>query len=226
MPLPSGLKQLLALKNKTVLLLRYKTKNNMFNIFKINVNNGINQPISPSINFFNFSYKKDKEIIESKLEPSDEIICLKPKWSDLKTTLCSQDIGMINKINSDINVYLFIQKQPENSAWNLVMPVVHERETNRIYQYTLGYFALQGSGGGLNSTKFLIETSKTLTNKSIKVGIIPKVLDNELINGFQYADSGITLNHLIEQSTDLMNYRKGVFEWIYRTLNDILEKNN
>lgn len=45
-----------------------------------------------------------------------------------------------------------------------------------------------------------------------------------LLHNFEFLDSQITLNDLIENSIDLVNYREGRFEWIYKNHVEITTK--
>lgn len=192
-------------------------------MFKITFNHGINTTFL-SINFLSLSIKKQQNANENKSEIKDNLIdnnLPKIKFLDNKTTLGGWEIDKVKEIDSNVNVYLFIQKYKAESAWNLVAPIIHEKDKNKIYQYGLGYFALEGSGGGLHNTRCLIYELVKLREKGIKVNIIPKVIDNEVISGFQYFDSGINLEYLLEKSIDLINYRKGSFLNIYKQINEI-----
>jgi hypothetical protein len=146
------------------------------------------------------------------------------KYLDYKTTLGGWNINLIDNIEDDIIAYLFIQKEPESSAWNLIAPILLEKSTGKINQYGLGYFALQGCGGGLSNTSSIMYHLKKHKEKGYKASVVPKVVDNQLLNSFQYADSGTTLTDLLESSTDLINYRKDKFEWIYMKYSQLTMK--
>lgn len=197
----------------------------MINI-NLNLGTGMDTTLFP-FNLINVFINTNKNIIKEELENSNTPINInppKPQLRDSKTTLSGWDIEKLNEINSDINAYLFIEKEKDRSAWNLIGPVIHEKSTHKIYQYGLGYFALEGYGGGLHNTKDMIHLLKKLSQKGIRINIIPKVIANELIHGFEYVDSGVTLNDLIEKSIDLMNYKKGSFKWIYNKYNEIINE--
>ena len=198
-------------------------------MIKINFNfkNGVDTTLF-SFNLINVSIKTSKNVDASELDRLKiplNIEPTEPQLIDCKTTLGGWEIERINEISSDINAYLFIEKDKDGSAWNLVAPVIQEKDTNRIYQYRLGYFALEGCGGGLHNMKVMIYRLKKLGQQGLRVNIIPKVIANDLIHGFEYVDSGLTLCDLIEKSVDLVNYRKGSFEWIYKQYNEIINEN-
>lgn len=179
-----------------------------FNLFNISINRNVNNK--------KFDKEDEHKHFEIK-EPSG--------FKDHKTTLCGRDIDLIKKINDHIIVYLFIQKEKDSSAWNLVAPVIMEKSTGKISQYGLGYFALEGRGGGLKNTDMIMYYLKKHSEKGFKVSILPKVVDNKLLSDFEYIDSGIKLIDLIENSIDLINYRKDSFEWIYKQYMDLVVEN-
>src|SRR5690606_7222639 len=124
----------------------------------------------------------------------------------------------------DLIVYLFIQKERKFSTWNLVAPIILEKSTGKINQYGLGYFALQGTGGGLSNTSSILFLLKNHKNKGFKVSILPKIVDSELLGNYEYVDSGVKLSDLIENSFDLISYRKEPFDWIYKRYIELLQK--
>ncbi|MBL7841096.1 MAG: hypothetical protein JNJ75_13215 [Cyclobacteriaceae bacterium] len=181
-----------------------------------------------SINLFNFS--NDKRKINNNQEDgknedkTKEISNDNRVYKDYKTTLGRWGIVQLNDITEDVNAYLFIEKEKDSSAWNLVAPTIHEKSTGRIYQYGLGYFSLEGCGGGLNNTIELINKLKELRRRGIKVNIVPKVVDNDRLAAFQYVDSGVTIDQIISNSIDLVNYDKGEFTHIKKTFEKILNE--
>jgi len=181
----------------------------------INLNyNGIkNTLISFSLLNINIGKKvENKKVVENKISENN-IILHNPK--DYKTTLGGTKINLIDKMIGNLSVYLFIEKEKENNFWNMVVPVIIEKNTNKMYQYKNGCFALEGSGGGLSNTSSIIRYLKLHTEKGYNVSIAPKVIENELLNNFNFIDSQVNLDTLIEKSTDLILYRKNEFEWIY-----------
>jgi hypothetical protein len=196
------------------------------NINLVNVNAGIDASLV-NVNLVNATIsKKDNEKYSSPSISNDDGDTKKPKHVDYKTTLGSWGINEIDKITDDVNTYFFIQKNKESSSWNLVAPIVFEKSTKRIIQYGLGYFALEGFGGGLNNTKQLISKLMSIRSKGIKVNFIPRVIDNELIRAFQYVDSNVTLDNLIDRSTDLLSYDKREFIYIRKTYDEIMKDYN
>lgn len=185
--------------------------------------------ITNSFTLFNgvsISLNKGKE----KEEPTNTVLVenAKPsekKLNDRKSLLGGWQTYEVNQLSCDLNAYLFVQKQTQSySAWNLVVPIIHERETNRIFQFGIGYFALEGCGGGLGNTDTLIGRLIRLSEKGIKVNLIPRVIDAELLDKFEYLDSGLKLSDLIENSIDLINYKDGKFKWIYKNYIEIVKK--
>ncbi|MCC9074377.1 hypothetical protein LNQ49_22545 [Flavobacterium sp. F-65] len=59
---------------------------------------------------------------------------------------------------------------------------------------------------------------------AFNVFIASKIVDNALLTGFEYADSGIKLSDLLEESIDLHNYRKDSFVWIYKQYQELIIK--
>jgi len=171
----------------------------------------------------NFDKSKNNIQLENNLNLEPEIEEFVKMERDYKTTLSGSSLELIQSFNEDVIIYLFIQKETESGAWNLVAPIVKGVKTNKIFQFGLGYFALQGSGGGLNNTDSLFYYSKKLKEKGYNIDIIPKVISNELISDFEYWDTELTLNDLDEKSLHLYNYSKGKFNSIiceYNRLND------
>ena len=190
--------------------------------------NGIKNTIA-SFNLFSISINRGKNEGEIQLEEKEgkelHVANKIPEFMDNKTTLGGWNINLVNKISDDIIVYFFIQKEKSYSSWNLVAPVILEKSTGKIYQYGLGYFALEGCGGGLRNTKSIIYNLKRHMEKGFQVSIIPKVVDNALLRSFEYVDSGTRLSDLLEKSTDLISYRKDTFEMIYKQYQELLDKN-
>ena len=167
--------------------------------------------IPNSQDMINFNYNGIKNILAS-----FSLLNVSREYKDYKTTLGGWETDLIEKINDDLIAYLFIQKERESSAWNLVAPVLLEITTGRIIQYGLGYFALQGCGGGLNNTSSILYYLNKHQEKGYKIYIAPKVVNTKLLRSFEFIDSGTTLGNLLDNSIDLINYRKGRCEWIYK----------
>lgn len=189
----------------------------------INFNfNGIKSTLS-SFNLFNISFNK-KEEIQNQVNVEFPPLETKKEIKDYKTLLHGSNINVIEKMNNDLTVYLFIQKDKDSSAWNLVVPVILERVTGKITQFGQGYFALEGSGGGLGNTDMLLYFLRRHKDKGFAVSIRPMIVNNELLNGFEYVDSGVKLTDLLDNPIELMNYQKGPFKWIYNQYAELIEK--
>ena len=190
----------------------------------INLNyNGIKNTMA-SFSLLNINIGKkteNKKVVKNKI-PEKIITLDKPK--DYKTTLGRTEIELIDKMIGDLSVYLFIEKEKEHSFWNMVVPVIIEKNTNKMYQYKNGCFALEGSGGGLSNTSSIIRYLKLHTEKGYNVSIAPKIIENKLLNAFNFIDSEINLDALIEKSTDLILYRKNEFEWIYSQYEELINE--
>lgn len=179
-----------------------------------------------SFTFFNLSNnfnKKEKSKILN-LESTETIEAI--NFTESKTTLSTNQFHLIDNINDNVIVYLFIQKDKKSSAWNLIAPIVEEKRTGKIFQFGLGYFALQGSGGGISNICSLFSHLRNLKERGFKVDILPKIADTSLINDFEYLDSGIKLQDLLNDSIDLINYRKEKFSEIYKEYIRLIEKHN
>lgn len=199
-------------------------------MFNLNFN-GIKNTLS-TYNLFNFSFnfflnfekkkniKQELDSIEQTIQNIKEVQI----YSDHKTTLSGSCTDRIEKLTDDLRVYLFIQKNKESSAWNLVAPVIYECSTGEVTQYSLGYFALQGSGGGLGSISSMFYHLKNHIKKGYKVSIFPKVVDNTILKNFEYVDSGLKLQDVIDKSTRLIHYQKDVFKWIYKQYIELVDK--
>lgn len=126
--------------------------------------------ITNSFSIFSFNYSTKKEIVSQKIEQiqkEEDKKSISDK-RDYKTTMSGSKIELIEKLEEDIVIYLFIQKEKENGiSWNLIAPIVKCLTSNTILQYGLGFFALQGSGGGLNSTNSIFYFSKKTKRKRI-----------------------------------------------------------
>ncbi|NAS30584.1 hypothetical protein GTQ40_06350 [Flavobacteriaceae bacterium R38] len=195
------------------------------NILNLNFN-GIKDTLN-SFNVFNISFNKQQETSKISEKIKEKPILLKEKVpTDYKTTLGGWNLDVIDKIEDDLIVYLFIQKEIKSSAWNLVAPIVLEKSTGKINQYGLGYFALQGMGGGLSNTSSMLFRLKNHKNKGFKVSILPKIVNSELLSNYEYVDGGVKLSDLIENSLDLINYRKKPFDWIYKQYIELLQEHD
>lgn len=193
-------------------------------MFKLE-NNAVKNSIL-SFTFFNLSNnfnKKEKSKILN-LESTETIDRI--NFTESKTTLSTNQFHLIDNINDNVIVYLFIQKDKKSSAWNLIAPIVEEKRTGKIFQFGLGYFALQGSGGGISNICSLFSHLRNLKERGFKVDILPKIADTSLINDFEYLDSGIKLQDLLNDSIDLINYRKEKFSEIYKEYIRLIEKHN
>ncbi|MDU1905564.1 MAG: hypothetical protein E6772_12345 [Dysgonomonas sp.] len=177
-----------------------------------------NTLLSFNLNFF--AKNKEIEQIEEDVTNVDD----RKEFKDIKTLLGGSHSRLIEKINDDIITYLFIEKDKKGSEWNSVVPVIIEKSTNKTTQFGIGYFALEGSGSGLSHMDSLIYYLKKHIDRGYQVYILPKIVDNELLNYYQYFDSNIRLSTLIENSIDLINYQKDSFKWIYRQYQELLRK--
>ena len=179
-----------------------------------------------SFTLFNFDFGKkiEKQLNELSSEKILEESIEKQKPKDYKTTLSGTKISLIEKMNGDLFAYLLIEKNKEHSSWNMVIPVIIEKNTNTMYQYSSGCFALEGSGGGLSNTSSILRYLRLHKNKGFNVSIVPKVVDNDLLNNFKYVDGGVDLSMLLEKSTDLILYRKNEFEWIYSQYQELIKQ--
>ena len=190
--------------------------------------NGVKNTIA-SFNVFNFSFNRDLQktlVSDENQEMENDKQFEKKKLIDYKTTLTGSSIDLIENFNDNLIIYLFIEKHKDGSAWNLVAPIILEQSTERITQFGLGYFALEGCGGGLANTDSIFYYIKKHIQKGFKVSIQPKVVDNEILKDFEYVDSGIKLNDLIDNSLNLINYQKEEFEWIYKKYQGLIQKYN
>lgn len=182
-----------------------------------------------SFNILNITFNK-KEKLHDSIKPDltiEEIPAQVRKiLKDNKTLLQGSDIQVIEKMNDDLIVYLFIQKDKDSSAWNLVVPVILERITGKITQFGQGYFSLEGSGGGLSNTDSFLYFLERHKNKGYTVSIRPLIIENDLLNGFEYVDSGVKLMDLLDDPIELIHYQKGPFKWIYKQYVELIEKHN
>jgi hypothetical protein len=194
------------------------------NLINLSYNGVKNTFGSFSLFTISINVKTNKEISEPKIENEHNLIVEKPVFKDHKTTLGKRHIDLIDKINDNVIVYLFIQKRKSSSDWNLVAPIIWEKSTGKISQFGFVDFALEGCGGGLNNTSLILKNLKNLRKKGFKVSVLPKVIDNELLNNFEFVDSGTKLIDLVENSTDLINYRNDAFEWIFKQYSELILK--
>lgn len=185
--------------------------------------------IANSFSIFSFNYSLKKEIESQKkeqIQKKEDNESVSDK-RDYKTTMSGSKIELIGKLNEDIVIYLFIQKEKENGiSWNLVAPIVKCLTSNTILQYGLGFFALQGSGGGINSTNSIFISAKRLKEKGYNVIFSPRVIkNNQLLKEFEYCDNNLTLDDLDKNSIPLCNYLiNDTFISIYKKYNEFIER--
>ena len=185
--------------------------------------------IANSFSIFSFNYSVKKEIESQKkeqIQKKEDNESVSDK-RDYKTTMSGSKIELIGRLNEDIVIYLFIQKEKENGiSWNLVVPIVKCLTSNTILQYGLGFFALQGSGGGLNSTNSIFISAKKLKEKGYNVIFSPRVIKkNQLLKEFEYCDNNLTLDDLDKNSIPLCNYLiNDTFISIYKKYNEFIER--
>jgi hypothetical protein len=185
--------------------------------------------IANSFSIFSFNYSVKKEIESQKkeqIQKKEDNESVSDK-RDYKTTMSGSKIELIGRLNEDIVIYLFIQKEKENGiSWNLVVPIVKCLTSNTILQYGLGFFALQGSGGGLNSTNSIFISAKKLKEKGYNVIFSPRVIkNNQLLKEFEYCDNNLTLDDLDKNSIPLCNYLiNDTFISIYKKYNEFIER--
>lgn len=182
-----------------------------------------------SISLFNISInlKKESKAVPPQIEESHQNEKIENKinqWHDYKTPLSGNEISYIEDFKENITTYLFIQKALTIGAWNLVVPIIKGDESKRFLEFGLGYFALQGCGGGLNNTDTLFYYLEKHKNKGYNVAILPKVIESTYLDDFQYLDSNVKLETLLENSIDLINYRKGKLDWIFKEYIRLLNK--
>lgn len=196
-------------------------------MFKFSFNN-LSNTIG-AFNFINFSINLNKKNAKVQLQPEESVQKeitnnnIK-KWHDYKTGLHGGEISYIRDFKENITIYLFIQKTPTLGAWNLVVPVIKGDESKRFLEFSLGSFALQGCGGGLNNTDTLFYYSEKHKNEGYNVTILPKIIESTYLDDFQYLDSNVKFDTLLENSIDLINYRKGEFVWIFKEYIRLLNK--
>ena len=179
-----------------------------------------------SINFFGSLSNVDKKKNTCKFEPSSDSDSeeSKPiKLTDHKTTLNGYSFNYIKEINKDIVVFIFIQKEKEYSSRHIVAPLIKECITRRTIQFNLCTFSLEGIGGGLGKTETLFHFLKLHFDKGFKVSVIPKVVNSQILNDFQYFDSGLKYQDLVDSSIDLVNYRKGSLEYVFRQYSKLIK---
>lgn len=186
--------------------------------------------IANSFSIFSFNYSAKKEIISTEIEltqKNDEKEIMPRKKREYKNILEISKIKLIENYNEDICIYFFIQKESSNhSSWNLILPLVKGLNTNRLLQYRLGNFCLQG-GGGLLTTKNIFYSANKLREKGYKVYSSAKVIDNNLLHDFLYLDTELTLNNLDEKSELLYHYCKtDPFEWIFNQYKNLVKENS
>lgn len=185
--------------------------------------------IANSFSIFSFNYSVKKEIESQKkeqIQKKEDNESVSDK-RDYKTTMSGSKIELIGRLNEDIVIYLFIQKEKENGiSWNLVVPIVKCLTSNTILQYGLGFFALQGSEGGLNSTNSIFISAKKLKEKGYNVIFSPRVIkNNQLLKEFEYCDNNLTLDDLDKNSIPLCNYLiNDTFISIYKKYNEFIER--
>ena len=177
-----------------------------------------------SVSLFNISFNKKKESTQIKEEALVPILEEKVPFKDLKTLYGICGLELIDKMCNDLTAYLFIQKNKDHSSWNLVVPVIIDRITNEALQFGQGYFALEGSGGGLNYTDSIFRKLKEHKANGFNVSICPIIVDNKLLDDFEYIDSNLKWNDLLKDGINLANYRKREFVWIYKQYSEIKAK--
>jgi len=175
---------------------------------------------------FKLSPDRNKVLLnESEQSIPSKIIEEKEKKPiDYKTLLGGGKVSLIDQIEEDIDVYFFIEKEKRFSAWNMVVPIIITRDKKTTYQYKRGHFALQGSGTGLSKMDSIILYLKRHENKGYKIDIKVRVVDANMLSSFEYHDSRVEIEDLIESSYDLCYYQKNEFKWVYKQYVELLEK--
>jgi len=187
--------------------------------------NGVKNTLA-SVNLFNINLRAEKQLNNKLIETQNVVEeCIKHKkvYKDYKCSLGGWSLGLIGKMEGDLIAYLFIQKNKDESAWNLVNPIIIEKNTGKEYFFGLGYFALEG-GGGLSKTESVIRLLMEHKNKGNNVSILPKVVDNKLLEDYGYWDSNLKTNDLLSDTIDLVNYQKNEFSHIYKKYQEIIEE--
>lgn len=181
-----------------------------------------------TINLFNITFNKKKNNTDEHDPEKPLPLELKPikkqKYVEYKTTLGGSHISKIGQLEGNIIVYLFIEKTKEVSFWNLVAPVILDERTNEAYDFELGCFALQGCGGGLSNMDSMFYHVAKLQSKGYKVSVIPKIIDNELLEAYSYIDSNVKLEDLIRESNKLIECRKNEFISIQEKFEELATK--
>ena len=186
--------------------------------------------IANSFSIFSFNYSAKNEIISTEIEltqKNDEKEIMPRKKREYKNILEISKIKLIENYNEDICIYFFIQKESSNhSSWNLILPLVKGLNTNRLLQYRLGNFCLQG-GSRLLATKNIFYSANKLRKKGYKVYSSAKIIDNNLLDDFLYLDTELTLNSLDKKSELLYHYCKiDPFEGIFNQYKNLVKENS
>ncbi|MDM8173663.1 hypothetical protein QT327_04685 [Olivibacter sp. 47] len=179
-----------------------------------------------SFNIINVTYQpSSKQVRATSVHENDERLEVPEiKGSqDFKTLLSGSQIELVRKLKSDLDVYLLISKEQSlGSEWHLVMPIIRQRSSGKIYEFSDATFALQGSGGGLGNMKSLLYNLSSVEQKGFNITISPKLIGNDILEKFLYVDNELTLDFVLKNSVDLLTYRKGIFERIYSQYEELI----
>lgn len=154
---------------------------------------------------------QEQEVIETSNDNSNiqSEVTEKDEYADYKSSMGSSGMKYIDLFKGDLIAYLFIEKEHKGGDYySLVSPVIKEKLSGQYIQLGITSFALQG-GGGKNMTEDLfLKLKKYEDERNAFATIVPMVIDSKFINDFEYMESKLSLDDMIKNAENLLNYHK------------------
>jgi hypothetical protein len=143
----------------------------------------------------------------------------------LKTLLTTMDMGILDNAKHELFVYLLIQEEGKKiGMFNAIGIYIKEYPSLQTYHFGRNY-SLQGGHSLTNMNKFFAQLGDIQKSKQISISVIPRIVSTELLKKFELLDSGVDFIYIMNNSTNLRDFRSEEFAEIYDRLTLILRQN-
>ena len=154
----------------------------------------------------NIMKEEDSGVLTSNISIENEVI--EEGYTDYKTSRGIVDIDYIDLFKGELIAYLFIEKNNVEGHYSLISPVIREKLSGQYIRFGTESFALQGGEGKRYTRSLLLKLKKYEQERNFFVPIVLKVIESKLINDFEYMESKLTLDDMINNSENILNYRQ------------------
>lgn len=123
----------------------------------------------------------------------------------------------------DIVLNLYIDKEAR-TAYRGIYCIFLDKFSNRYYEVGQGNMALEGTGGGRIAAELLFNSLRSYRAAGHKIAVIPRIIDNEVIDDFRLLDTKETYQSLYDKSNDLYHYSESPFDQINKNFQNLYQQ--